>query len=299
MSTLRNNQAQEIYKNIGGKSPIHEMTEKQRDALNNSLGENYKVFVAMRYWGVRAKQVVKELREENFEKVILLPLYPQFSSTTTGSSFDEWEREIKKEGINVATTRVGCYFNEPNFINSQVKLLTNAIEKAKNNGFSNPKIIFSAHGLPEKIIKRGDPYQFQVEETVKNIVKKFQQPEEMVELDHVISYQSRVGPVKWIGPYTDEVIVKYSKENRALIIVPVAFVSEHSETLVELDIEYKKLANDNNCPYYLRVETVMTEENFILSLTNIVKNLEKYSNSTHSWQGNRFCGPDKKECRCI
>ena len=134
------------------------------------------------------------------------------------------------------------------------------------NAFNNFKLIFSAHGLPENKIKKGDPYQWHVEETVKKIMSQLKDKN----LDYIISYQSRVGPLKWIGPFTDQEIIKNSKEKKGIIIVPVAFVSEHSETLVELDIEYKKLANKNGCTFYKRVPALGSDENFINGLAELV-----------------------------
>ena len=157
----------------------------------------------------------------------------------------------------------------------------------ENNNF---KLIFSAHGLPENKIKKGDPYQWQVEQTVKAIMSKLVNEN----LDFLISYQSRVGPLKWIGPSTDDIIVKYSKEKKGIIIVPVAFVSEHSETLVELDIEYNKLAKENGCSFYKRVPALGIEENFVKGLTELVLQKETRGNFVSSV----MC-PDKfKKCPC-
>ena len=142
----------------------------------------------------------------------------------------------------------------------------------------NFKLLFSAHGLPESKIKKGDPYQWHVEETVKEIMLRLKKEN----LDYVISYQSRVGPMKWIGPSTDEEIIKYSKEKKGIVIVPVAFVSEHSETLVELDIEYKKLAEKNGCAFYKRVPALGVEENFIKGLSQLVLQQETRGNFVSS-----------------
>ncbi|WP_223115212.1 ferrochelatase, partial [Pseudomonas syringae] len=136
------------------------------------------------------------------------------------------------------------------------------------NEIDNYKLIFSAHGLPEKNILKGDPYQWQVEQTVNEIVKCLN----IKNLDWILSYQSRVGPLKWIGPSTDNVIIENSKLGKNLVIVPVAFVSEHSETLVELDIEYKKLALDNGCVKYVRVPALGANNTFIESLSNLIIN---------------------------
>jgi len=257
--------AKNIYKEIGNKSPILELTLEQAKSLEENLlrkGE-YKCFVVMRCWHPRAFDVLKKVKEYDPQEIILLPLYPQFSHSTSGSSIKEWNELCKKENYNIKTKTICCYPTEDNFISSHVLLIKKTIEMVKDNNF---KLIFSAHGLPENKIKKGDPYQWQVEETVKEIMSKL----ENENLDYVISYQSRVGPMKWIGPSTDEEIVKNSKEKKGIIVVPIAFVSEHSETLVELDIEYKKLADKNGCTFYKRVPALGIEENFIKGLTELV-----------------------------
>ena len=257
--------AKNIYKAIGSKSPILELTQNQAKDLENNLLRkgNYKCFVVMRCWHPRAFDVIKKVKEYNPEEIILLPLYPQYSASTSGSSINEWKNLCKKEKYKVKTKTICCYPTENNFIASHVSLIQKTLETIKNNNF---KLIFSAHSLPESKIKKGDPYQWHVEETVKEIISKLKNKH----LDHVISYQSRVGPMKWIGPSTDIEIVKYSKERKGIVIVPVAFVSEHSETLVELDIEYKRLAEKNGCLFYKRVPALGNEENFIKGLSELV-----------------------------
>jgi len=231
---------------------------------NNLLKKgDYKCFVVMRCWHPRAFDVIKKVKEYNPEEIILLPLYPQFSASTSGSSINEWNDLCKKENYKVKTRTICCYPTESNFIASHVSLIKKTTENIENNNF---KLIFSAHGLPESKIKKGDPYQWQIGEAVKEIISKLNNKN----INHVISYQSRLGPMKWIGPSTDEEIIKYSKEKKGIVIVPVAFVSEHSETLVELDIEYKKLAEENGCSFYKRVPTLGVEANFIKGLEELV-----------------------------
>jgi len=257
--------AKNIYKKIGNKSPILELTLDQAKSLEKNLsgkGE-YKCFVVMRCWQPRASDVIDKVKEYNPEEIILLPLYPQYSASTSGSSINEWNDLCKKENYKVKTKTICCYPTENNFIKSHINLIKKTIKTLENNNF---KLLFSAHGLPESKIKKGDPYQWQVEETVKEIMSKLSSEN----IDYVISYQSRVGPMKWIRPSTDAVIIKHSKENKGIVIVPVAFISEHSETLVELDIEYKKLAEKNGCTFYKRVPALGTEENFINGLAELV-----------------------------
>ena len=282
--------AKNIYKEIGNKSPILELTQDQAKSLENNLLKkgNYKCFVVMRCWHPRASDVIKKVREYNPEEIILLPLYPQYSASTSGSSINEWGDLCKKENYYVKTKTICCYPTENNFIASHISLIKKTLKVIKDNNF---KLIFSAHGLPRSKIKKGDPYQWQVEETVKKIMSNL----ENENLDYVISYQSRVGPLKWIKPSTDEIIIKYSKEKKGIVIVPIAFVSEHSETLVELDIEYKKLAEKNGCSFYKRVAALGTEENFIKGLTELVLKQETRGNFVSSL----ICPNKYVKCPCL
>ena len=263
--------AKKIYEELGGSSPILKLTIDQSEELEKKLNQNnsldeYKCFIVMRCWHPRAKKVVNEVRSFNPEEIILLPLYPQFSASTSASSIQEWENICKINNYKIKTSTICCYPTDENFIKAHVVEINKKI-----NGINNYKLIFSAHGLPEKNIKKGDPYQWQVEQTVNEIVKYLN----IQNLDWILSYQSRVGPLKWIGPSTDNVIIKNSKLGKQLIIVPVAFVSEHSETLVELDIEYKKLALDNGCIKYIRVPALGVNDTFIESLSNLIINKDK------------------------
>ncbi len=269
--------AKNIYKEIGNKSPILELTQNQAKSLENTLSikGNYKCFVIMRCWHPRAADVIKEVKKYNPEEIILLPLYPQYSASTSGSSIKEWNDLCKKENYKVKTKIICCYPTENNFLNSHANLIKKTIKNLETKDF---KLLFSAHGLPEIKIKKGDPYQWQVEQTVAGIMSKLAKENP----DYIISYQSRVGPLKWIGPSTDEIIIKYSKEKKGIVIVPVAFVSEHSETLVELDIEYKKLAEKNGCSFYKRVPALGVEESFIKGLEHLVLKQEIRNNFVSS-----------------
>jgi len=282
--------AKNIYKEIGNKSPILELTQEQSKSLENNLSAkgDYKCFVVMRCWHPRAADVIKKVKEFNPEQIILLPLYPQFSATTSGSSINEWNDLCEKENYKVKTKIICCYPTESNFIKSHVNLIKKTIKNKESKNF---KLLFSAHGLPEIKIKKGDPYQWQVEETVKRIMLELKDDN----LDHVITYQSRVGPLKWIGPSTDDEIIKYSKEKKGIVIVPVAFVSEHSETLVELDIEYKKLAEKNGCSFYKRVPALGIEENFIKGLAELVAQQETRGNFVSSV----MCPNKFVKCPCL
>ena len=282
--------AKNIYKEIGNKSPILELTRNQAKNLENNLLKkgDYKCFVVMRCWNPRASDVIKKVREYNPEEIILLPLYPQYSASTSGSSITEWNELCKKENYSVKTKTICCYPTENNFIESHVNLIKKTLKTLKNNNF---KLLFSAHGLPVSKIKKGDPYQWHVEETVREIMSQLKN----YNLDYIISYQSRVGPMKWIGPATNVEIIKYSKEKKGIVIVPVAFVSEHSETLVELDIEYKKLAEKNGCSFYKRVPALGIDESFIKGLSELVLQQETRGNFVSSI----MCTNKYAKCPCL
>ena len=224
--------AKKIYAELGGSSPILKLTKEQSDALEIKLNQTqeedeYKCFIIMRCWNPRAKDVIKDVQLYGPDEVVLMPLYPQYSAATSGSSIKEWKDVCKKNNYHVKTSTICCYPTDQNFINAHTKEIIKKIKDLKNF-----KLIFSAHGLPEKNIKKGDPYQWQVEQSVKKIVESLNDEN----LDWILSYQSRVGPLKWIGPSTETIIIENSKIGKHIVLVPIAFVSEHSETLVELDI---------------------------------------------------------------
>lgn len=256
-------EAQHIYALLGGGSPLLRNTNAQAVALETALGEEYKVFVAMRHTAPFIKITFQEVKDYDPDEVVLLPLYPQYSTTTTESSFKEWRRV--SEGWNSPTHFIHSYPDQNGFIEGMAELTLPHYEKAKKSG--TPRVLLTAHGLPEKIIKKGDPYQDQVEKTAKNLIEKLRIPPE----EAVLCYQSRVGPLKWIGPSTEEEIMRAGRENLPLVVVPISFVSEHSETLVELDITYHKLALQSGCPAYHRVDTVQTHPAFIKGLGDLVR----------------------------
>jgi ferrochelatase len=262
ISSRRAPKAQEIYKYIGGKSPILENTNAQAQALEAALGEEYKTFVCMRYWHPMSDDVAQRVNDYNPDEIILLPLYPQFSTTTTHSSMNDWNRACRKIKLECPTRSICCYPTQKDFIFAQADLVRKAYESASLLG--TPRVLFSAHGLPEKIIAKGDPYQWQVEQTTLKVVEAL----DIHGLDFVNCYQSRVGPLKWIGPSTEDEIVRAKKDNVPIVLVPIAFVSEHSETLVELDIEYRHLAGESG---YFRVPTVSLAPHFIEGLKALVQ----------------------------
>ncbi len=296
ISTRRAPVAQEIYAKMGGRSPILPQTEAQARALENVLNESaedggFRVFIAMRYWHPFSDQTAKAVKDWGADRVVLLPLYPQFSTTTTASSLQDWTRAAKAAGLSVPTASIGCYSDEPGFVAAQTDLLRQALPAAEAKG--PVRILFSAHGLPKKVVTDGDPYQMQVERSVAAILTLLNRPE----IDSRICYQSRVGPLEWIGPATDAEITQAAKDGRSIVVVPVAFVSEHSETLVELDIEYAELAQHNGAASYIRVPTVGIQPDFIAGLAGLVR-AGDFDGSTRCGSGNRPCGNDWRRCAC-
>lgn len=297
ISSRRAPTAREIYSHIGGASPILKETQAQADALVEALHEvrkdyTFTAHVCMRYWHPMSEQVVSEVKAENPDRIILLPLYPQFSTTTSGSSFNNWKEEAAKQGLNKPTTTLCCYPQDTHFTAAHVASIRNYYERARQLG--DPRILFSAHGLPEKVIKAGDPYQWQVEQTATAVANKLN----IENLDWKVSYQSKVGPMKWIGPSTETEITRAAQDRVPLIIVPIAFVSEHSETLVELDIEYKELADKAGIEGYFRVPTLSLNNGFITSLKALVLNLLPKDPGIYSHKFSRICPDACTQCPC-
>jgi protoporphyrin/coproporphyrin ferrochelatase len=287
--------AKKIYQELGGSSPILRLTKEQSSALEIKLNQNqteddYKCFIIMRCWNPRAKDVIKDVQIYKPDEVVLMPLYPQYSAATSGSSIKEWKDICKKNNYNVKTSTICCYPTDQNFINAHTKEI---IKKIKN--LKNFKLIFSAHGLPEKNIKKGDPYQWQVEQSVKKIIESLNDKN----LDWILSYQSRVGPLKWIGPSTEDIIVENSKIGKHIVLVPIAFVSEHSETLVELDIEYKEIAEINGCKNYTRVPALGINEDFIKAISDLIIKKSEYKISEGLYPPKIQCPSNFKKCPCL
>ena len=268
ISTQRAPIARDIYREMGNRSPILPETEKQRILLETKLKDridnDVKCFIFMRYWHPFAKEVVGDVIDFQPDEIILLPLYPQYSTTTTATGIIEWDKWAKKKGLNAPYKVIKEYPDADFFVGTIAELIRDTL--AKISDWSKYRVLFSAHGLPKKIIEAGDPYQTQVEQTCSALMKNLSEEN----LDSVICYQSRVGPLEWIGPSTDDEIDRAAKDGKNIIMVPVAFVSEHSETLVELDIEYRELAEEKGVKDYIRIDTVSDRETFIEGLMQMV-----------------------------
>ena len=289
--------AKKIYEHIGGRSPIFEETRKQADALAAALsgdGVEAKCFIAMRCWHPFSDGAARAVKAFDPDKTVLLPLYPQFSTATTASSLKDWARAAKKAKLEKPTSSICCYPDEAGFVEAAAAHIARTMDGA--SGDISYRLLLSAHGLPRRTIARGDPYQWQVERSAAAIVEKLAMPQ----LEPVVCYQSRVGPLEWIGPSTDAEIRRAGADGKGVIVFPVAFVSEHSETLVELDIEYAKLAKESGVKDYRRAPTVGAEPPFIDGLATLVRQAmsskEDASADMISSSGSRLC--PKNFCRC-
>ena len=276
ISSRREKKAQAIYAQMGGRSPILPQTQAQADALQTALNAGgtgeWRCFIAMRYWNPRAAEALREVITWGPDRVVLLPLYPQFSTTTTASSLREWRALAAAAGLSAKSTAVCCYHSSPGWIEAVATLTRAALAGAGEN----PMVLFSAHGLPQKVIDAGDPYQWQVEQTVGAVLRRLAG----LRFDSQVCYQSRVGPLKWIGPSTDECIKAAAQTGRHIVVVPVAFVSEHSETLVELDIEYRHLAESAGAKSYARVPAVQVQSHFVAELARLAQRAVDEDGST-------------------
>lgn len=266
ISSRRTSKASAIYEQMGGGSTILPETYNQAMALEKALGLEYKVFTYMRYTYPMISDVLDDIELYKPDKIVLLPLYPQYSTTTTASSIKEWNEETIKRGLKTEVSSILSYQTHEGFISAYAQLLEGVYKEAAVIG--KPVILFSAHGIPTSRIKAGDPYEKHVNESVAAIISKA----DLRDVEAEVCYQSKVGRLEWLLPATDQLIEKYSKENRVIIVVPVSFVSEHSETLVELDIQYKELAESHGAMAYFRVPTVGTHPLYIKCLRELVTN---------------------------
>lgn len=261
----RREEASANYAHMGGRSPLLPETQAQASALEKQLrqtrpGMQVRTFIAMRYWEPLTESAARDVAAFEPDDVVLLPLYPQYSTTTTASSMKRWKAAYTGRG---RLREVCCFFDAAGLARAHADVISRTLKDAAAP--SDLRLLFSAHGLPEQVIRRGDPYQWQVEQTCAAIVQELGG-----EWDWQVCYQSRVGPLKWIGPSTPDAIEQAAREGRGVLVTPVAFVSEHVETLVELDRDYAALARDRGCPVFLRAPAVGIEPPFIDTLASLV-----------------------------
>jgi protoporphyrin/coproporphyrin ferrochelatase len=270
IATRRTRTSQENYKQIGGGSPLRRITEAQGEALKEQLGylgQEANIYVGMRYWHPYTEEAIAQLTQDNIEHLVILPLYPQFSISTSGSSFrlleKLWQEDPKLQPIDY--TVIPSWYKEPGYLQAMAQLVAQELEQ-----FSNPNevhIFFSAHGVPKSYVEEaGDPYQQEIEECTALIMQTLNRPN-----SHTLAYQSRVGPVEWLQPYTEDALEKLGAQGvKDLVVVPISFVSEHIETLQEIDIEYREVAEKSGIHNFRRVPAPNTHPVFINALAQLV-----------------------------
>lgn len=259
---------QEYYKRIGGRSPILNLTQRQARALESELRKktDANVMVCMRYWHPMTDAVISDVNRRGIERVVLLPLYPQYSKTTTGSSVNEWNRVLARRGSNrLQVDLVDEYCDHPLYVAALVRNITIALNRVRPEERAKVHLVFSAHGTPVKLVKAGDPYQQQVIRTCTAVLE-----EGKFGLPHHLCYQSKVGPEKWLEPSLDETIERLAREKVThVIVIPIAFVSDHSETLWEINIEMKEEAKEMGIKHFDMSPALNTNPYFVQALADV------------------------------
>lgn len=251
------------YQQIGGRSPLRDLTEKQAAALETALGESYRCFVAMRYWHPFAPEALAAIEKEGIRRIIALSLYPHYSRATSGSSFNDLERSLKacRSGFDLKTVRQ--FYDHPLYI----KALSEKIEQAMTAfpDRSTVQLFFSAHSLPQSFIAEGDPYLDQIQGTVRLVMEQFR------DVSHHLAFQSRAGPVKWLEPSTGDKLKEIAAAGHTdVLMIPLSFVSDHIETLHEIDIEYREIAHNLGISNFRRMESLNSSPTFIECLADLV-----------------------------
>jgi ferrochelatase len=289
ISRSREKLAKANYAHMGGGSPILSETMKQAEALETAMAKRvgnvtFKCFPAMRYWRPFVKNAAKAALAWGATDAVLLPLYPQYSTTTTASSLRAWRNASSLPAATICCYPAGGAFAEAH---------AEAIKQVWRAGGSpaKPRVLLSAHGLPQRVIEGGDPYQWQVEQSVAGVRKLLP-----ADWDFRTCYQSRVGPLKWIGPSTEAEIRAAGNDKQGVIVSPIAFVSEHVETLVELDIEYAQLARRLALPFYLRAPALGAAPRFIDALADLTERALAQPGKLCSERGGRLCPASFGQC---
>ncbi|MDX2272314.1 MAG: ferrochelatase [Cyanobacteriota bacterium] len=271
ISRLRAKKSKRNYAAIGGGSPLRQITAAQAQALQEQLvksGFDVPVYMAMRYWHPLTESVVQQIKADGITRLVVLPLYPQYSITTTGSSFkllDQlWQQDPQLSGIERVS--ICSWYDQPDYLAAMATAIREQLAT-----YPQPEqvhVLFSAHGIPESYVTDyGDPYQQEIEACVRLIWQQVGRAN-----PHSLSYQSRVGSIKWLSPYTEAILPQLAAQGvKHLLVVPISFVSEHIETLQEIDMEYRHLAESCGIPDFRRVPALNTHPTFISALAQLVQ----------------------------
>ncbi len=243
ISTRRSPKIRIQYEKIGGKSPLKEHTLKQAAMLEDKLNEKFpaKVYAAMRYWRPSTEETLAEIEKDGIKKVVLLPLYPQYSKATTESSVKEWNKQLAlRKDLDIETTLIESYYDFPPYIDAFTDRVNEGLSRFPADEQDKVHLVFSAHGTPMKLVRQGDPYSAHIKKTVDLMMERGGYTQ-----DSSLCYQSKVGPLKWLTPSTPDTIEKLAKQGvKHMLVIPVAFASDHLETLYELGIEYRHVATE-------------------------------------------------------
>ena len=286
--------ASENYALLGGKSPLLELTQQQALAIEGEL-PGVKCFIAMRYWHPMSVETARAVKAWQPDRVILFPLYPQYSTTTSKSSLEAWQEAACRVGLAAPTRFIGCWADDEAYLSATAVMVREKIEQAQRE-FSGQKlrVLFSAHGLPEVIVKRGDPYQWQIEQTAAGVVRHLN----IEALDWQVCYQSRATPQKWLEPSIEQALDRAAEDQAGVVVVPIAFVSDHSETLVELDHEYALLAAQKKVPFFVRVAAQNSDPGFIGAVAGMIKRAIAGETRLRRLDGERWCPRAFGDCGC-
>lgn len=270
IASRRTRKSQENYKQIGGGSPLRRITEAQGEALKeqlSNLGQEAKIYVGMRYWHPYTEEAIAQISQDKIEHLVILPLYPQFSISTSGSSFRLLEKlwQEKPELQPIDYTVIPSWYKQPNYLQAMAELIAQELDQYPNPDEAH--VFFSAHGVPKSYVEEaGDPYQQEIEECTALIMQTLNRPNQ-----HTLAYQSRVGPVEWLQPYTEDALKELgAKGVKDLVVVPISFVSEHIETLQEIDIEYREIAEESGIDNFRRAPAPNIHPVFIQALAELV-----------------------------
>ncbi len=271
ISTLRAKKSQANYLEIGGGSPLRQITEAQAEALEvklRELGQDAKIYIGMRYWHPFTEEAIAKIKQDGIEELVILPLYPQFSISTSGSSFrvleEMWETDTPLQ--NIKYTLIPSWYNNPQYLRAMVDLIAQELDKCDHP--ESAHVFFSAHGVPVSYVEEaGDPYQKEIEECTRLIMETLGRSNK-----YTLAYQSRVGPVEWLQPYTEDALKELAAQGiKDLVVVPISFVSEHIETLQEIDMEYREIAEEAGIKNFHRVPALNIHPGFINSLAELVR----------------------------
>ncbi|MDE2335568.1 MAG: ferrochelatase [Rhodospirillales bacterium] len=295
IAARRTGPATQNYALLGGSSPLLGLTQEQARALEAALPElDARCFVAMRYWHPMSDEVAREVAAWKPSEVLLLPLYPHFSTTTTGSSLAAWREAAARVGLVAPVTTICCYPDDPGYVGSVAAMVRRAWDEARAAvpAGTGLRVLFSAHGLPESIVRAGDPYEMQIRACVASVIAAM----DIDGLDSAVCFQSRVTPQRWLSPSTETEIERAAHDKVAVLVVPIAFVSDHSETLVELDVEYRELAEKLGVPGFYRAPVANADPAFIASLAGLVRRARDHGPGLCALRPGGICGPEHRDC---